>query len=62
MAHLFDEAVIHCAYLDPNGLIGYDQAAYWDKGEWHESGIETGMILIIVEGVNVDPAKRMPPV
>jgi quercetin dioxygenase-like cupin family protein len=38
------------------------QAAYWEKGEWHESGTETGMTTIIIEGVNFDPAKLMPPV
>lgn len=92
VVHLFDEATIHCAYLDANGLIGYHQAAdfqlllvvqgtgwvrgeasektsikagqaaYWDKGEWHESGTETGMIAIIIESVNINPAKLMPPV
>ena len=29
-------------------------------GEWHESGTETGMTVIIIEGVNFDPAKLMP--
>jgi len=38
------------------------QAAYWDNEEWHESGTETGMTVMIVEGANIDPAKRMPPV
>jgi len=38
------------------------QAAYWDKGEWHESGTGMGMTAIIVEGTNLDPTKLMPPV
>jgi hypothetical protein len=38
------------------------QAAYWEKAEWHESGTETGMTVIIIEGTNFDPAKLMPPV
>lgn len=38
------------------------QAAYWEKGEWHESGTETGMTVMIIEGINFDPAKWMPPV
>jgi hypothetical protein len=38
------------------------QAAYWAKDEWHESGTETGMTVIILEGTNFDPAKLMPPV
>ena len=38
------------------------QAAYWEKDEWHEAGTKSGMIVIIIEGMNVDPAKRMPPV
>ena len=38
------------------------QAAYWQKDEWHESGTETGMTVIIIEGTDFDPAKLMPPV
>jgi len=38
------------------------QAAFWEKEEWHESGTETGMVAVIIEGVNFDPAKLMPPV
>jgi hypothetical protein len=38
------------------------QAAFWKKEEWHESGTETGMVAVIIEGVNFDPAKLMPPV
>jgi len=92
IVHLPDKAGIHCAYLEPNGVIGYHQAtvpqlflvvqgegwvrgespervsiqagqaAYWDQDAWHESGTGTGMTVIIIEGVNVDPAKLMPPV
>ncbi len=29
------------------------QAAYWEKGEWHEAGTETGMTAIIIEGENL---------
>ncbi len=91
IARLFDEAVVHCAYLSPQGVIGYHQttacqlflvvqgegwargeepdrtpiktgqAAYWEKDEWHESGTETGMTAVIIEGMNFDPAKLMPP-
>jgi len=90
--HLFDEAVINCAYLSSGGVIGYHQAAdsqlflvvrgegwirgeaphktsvkagqaaFWEKEEWHESGTETGMLALIIEGANLDPAKLMPPV
>ena len=38
------------------------QAAYWQKEEWHESGTEAGMTVIIIEGTDFDPAKWMPPV
>lgn len=92
VTHLSGEAVVHCAYLDPHGLIGYHQAtfsqlflvvqgegwvrgeapgrtsisagqaAFWQKDEWHESGTETGMTVILIEGIDVDPAKLMPPV
>ena len=40
--------------------INAGQAAYWDKGEWHESGTETGMTAVIIEGINFDPASLMP--
>jgi quercetin dioxygenase-like cupin family protein len=84
VAHLLEETMIQCAYLDPNGVIGYHQAtvpqlflvvrgegwargpaperttiqtgqgAYWEEGEWHEVGTETGMIAIIIEAVHFD--------
>jgi len=38
------------------------QAAFWDEGEWHESGTETGMVIILIEGDKIDPAKTMPAV
>lgn len=38
------------------------QAAFWAAGEWHESGTETGMVVILIEGENIDPTKTMPPV
>ena len=47
----------------PNRIpIEAGQAAYWEQEEWHESGTETGMTVIIIEGMNFDPAKFMPPV
>ncbi|MEO5887209.1 MAG: cupin [Anaerolineales bacterium] len=90
VARLFDDALVNCAHLTANGVIGYHQATipqlflvvqgegwvrgetpdrtpikagqatYWEKGEWHESGTETGMTAIIIEGINIDPAKLMP--
>jgi hypothetical protein len=46
----------------PKTSIKAGQAAFWEKEEWHESGTETGMMAVIIEGVNFDPAKLMPPV
>ena len=90
VVHLFDKAVLNCAYLNANGVIGYHQAAipqlflvvqgvgwvrgeftektaiktgqasFWEKNEWHESGTETGMTAIIIEGVNLDLSKLTP--
>jgi quercetin dioxygenase-like cupin family protein len=84
VAHLLEETMIQCAYLEPGGLIGYHQAtvpqlflvvqgegwvrgqalertriqagqgAYWEEGEWHEAGTETGMTAIIFESVRFD--------
>ena len=54
VAYLLDEATIHCAYLEPNGLIGHHQASMpqlffvaqgdgWVKGEGSEkTRIQTG--------------------
>ena len=37
-------------------------AAFWTAGEWHESGSETGMMAIIIEAENLDPASKLPTV
>lgn len=36
------------------------QAAYWTKGEWHESGTSDGMTAIIIECERLEPEKLMP--
>ena len=38
------------------------QAAFWTAGEWHESGTETGMDVIVLEAGALDPAQFMPDV
>jgi hypothetical protein len=30
--------------------VGAGQAAYWEPGEYHEAGTDTGMTVIVVEG------------
>ena len=30
------------------------QGAYWEEGEWHEAGTDTGMTAIIIEAVHFD--------
>jgi quercetin dioxygenase-like cupin family protein len=40
--------------------IAPGQAAFWEAGEWHESGSEAGMLAIVVEGTQVDPTRYMP--
>lgn len=32
-----------------------DQAAFWESGEEHESGSETGMVALVIEGDTLDP-------
>ena len=84
IAHVFEDAVIRCAHLGINSVIGYHQttipqlflvvqgagwvrgeapdrtpiktgqAAYWGKDEWHESGSETGMTALLIEGMKLD--------
>jgi len=93
LVRVFDKTDIKCAYLSPNGVIGYHQtakdqlfvvvwgdgwvrgetrgsrcpikagqAAFWQEGEWHEVGTETGMVVILFEGDGIDPTKTMPTV
>jgi quercetin dioxygenase-like cupin family protein len=35
------------------------QAAFWQAGEWHESGTETGMMVIVIESEELDPSSFM---
>ena len=90
IAHLWEEAVVNCAYLQPQGGIGYHQAttlqlflvvqgegwvqgetlerksikagqaAYWERGEWHESGTDTGLTAIIIEAAKFDLSRFIP--
>ena len=46
---------------DERVIVKGGQAVFWEKGEWHESGSETGMTAVIIEGASIDPAKLMPP-
>ncbi len=36
-----------------------NQAAFWTAGEWHESGSDTGMTALAIEGEGVDPTQFM---
>jgi gentisate 1,2-dioxygenase len=36
------------------------QAAFWEAGEWHESGTDEGMTVIVMEGDGLDSAQYMP--
>jgi quercetin dioxygenase-like cupin family protein len=35
------------------------QAAFWESGEWHESGSHTGMTAIVIESETLDPGQYM---
>lgn len=39
--------------------IGVGRAAYWQAGEWHESGSESGMVAIVIEGDTLEPGMFM---
>lgn len=39
--------------------IASGQAAFWSDGEWHESGSDTGMDVIVLEADTLDPAQYM---
>lgn len=36
------------------------QAVFWTTGEGHESGSDTGMTALVIEGEGLDPASFMP--
>ena len=36
------------------------QAAFWEAGEWHEAGSETGLTAIVIESEALDPEQFMP--
>jgi quercetin dioxygenase-like cupin family protein len=38
------------------------QAVYWEEGEGHESGSETGMIAIVIEAPEMHPEQWMVPI
>lgn len=35
--------------------IAAGQAAFWEKGEWHESGSNSGMTAIVIESEALQP-------
>ena len=39
--------------------ISAGMAAFWTDGEWHESGSESGMTVIVIEGETLDPAQYL---
>lgn len=39
--------------------ISAGQAAFWTDGEWHESGSDTGMDVVVLEADTLDPAQYM---
>ncbi len=45
---------------DEKLVVRQGQAIFWEIDESHESGTETGMTAVIIEGINIDPAKLMP--
>jgi quercetin dioxygenase-like cupin family protein len=45
---------------EPRQPIAAGQAAYWEAGEWHESGSQDGMTAIVIEATTLDPARDMP--
>jgi quercetin dioxygenase-like cupin family protein len=39
--------------------IAAGEAAYWDTGEWHESGSMEGMTVIVIEGDALRPDQSL---
>ena len=47
------------SFVGPDGAIVPGQAAFWQIGEWHESGTETGLSAVVVESESLDPSVYM---
>ncbi|WP_257347586.1 cupin domain-containing protein [Pseudalkalibacillus decolorationis] len=45
---------------DEKTKIKTGEVAFWEDGEWHESGTDTGMTAIVIESTNLDPSIFMP--
>jgi hypothetical protein len=37
-----------------------NQAVFWDKDEWHESGTNTGLTAIVIESESLNPSELIP--
>lgn len=35
------------------------QAIFWEKGEWHETSTDSGMVAIVLESQHLDPGEFM---
>ena len=42
---------------DERTPISAGTAAFWGDGEWHESGSDSGMTVIVIEGETLDPTQ-----
>ncbi len=68
----FHQAIVRQLFLVVNGAgwvrgegperiaIAAGRAAYWETGEWHESGSESGMVAIVIESELLEPGQFMP--
>ena len=39
--------------------VGPFEAAFWEAGEWHESGSDEGMTAVVLEGESVEPYRQI---
>jgi quercetin dioxygenase-like cupin family protein len=44
----------------PRTAIHAGQAVFWEDQEWHETGTETGLVAIVIEGEVLEPERFMP--
>jgi hypothetical protein len=40
--------------------IASGRAAFWERSEWHESGTDKGMTVVVIESDTLDPTTFMP--
>jgi hypothetical protein len=47
---------------DERTRIGAAEAAFWEAGEWHETGSDGGLVALVIESPHLAAGKHLGPV